>query len=145
MVELILSYVEFRFIFLFNVFVEFIDLFKDCREVFEDFLDFVEERFFWREGVVDIGNLDVEERGEGVFLDLFFFYSLVILFFICFFGLLVILIFFFDGVKFFFVFFLDFFFCNEEEEVFFFIGVEGFELLRRLALLFDFFRFGLLL
>lgn len=64
---------EFRFIFLFNVFVEFIDLFKDCREVFEDFLDFVEERFFWREGVVDIGNLDVEERGEGVFLDLFFF------------------------------------------------------------------------
>lgn len=73
MVELILSYVEFRFIFLFNVFVEFIDLFKDCREVFEDFLDFVEERFFWREGVVDIGNLDVEERGEGVFLDLFFF------------------------------------------------------------------------
>lgn len=56
-----------------------------------------------------------------------------------------ILVFFFDGVKFLFVFFLDFFFCSEEDKVFFLIGVEGFELLRRLALLLDFFRFGLLL
>lgn len=57
---------ELRLIPSFNVSAEFIDLFKDCREAFEDFLDPAEERFLWREGVVDTGNLDVEERGEGV-------------------------------------------------------------------------------
>ena len=143
--ELILSYVELRLIPSVIVSVEFIDLLSDCREALEDFLDPTEDRFLCLDGVVETGNLEVEERGEGVSPEVSsFFQSPAILLPTCFLGLPVTPTFFSPGVELLLVLPSDFLPCREPADVFLPTGVEGLELFRRLALLSDFFKSCLL-